>query len=75
MSSWQNTHPCPVRRCGTTVSFRMLMCPGHWKLVPRELRDPIYDALLRGDGQGSPAHMAAIDAAIRHVNDGLAEAR
>jgi hypothetical protein len=44
----------------------MLACRPHWYSVPKPLRDAVWAAWE--DGAGSPAHTAAIDAAIRAMN-------
>jgi hypothetical protein len=45
----------------------MLMCPRHWYLVPKPLRKAVWIAWRRGAGAGSPAHRAAMRAAIAAV--------
>jgi hypothetical protein len=44
------------------------MCPLHWRLVTPPLQRAVNAAYAHGDGLGSPALMAAQDAAIRAVN-------
>lgn len=63
---------CPARRCGALLPYGYLLCPGHWKLVPQDLKATIYDAWLRREGSAE-AHAAAISAAIRYVNDVIGE--
>jgi len=46
----------------------MLMCPRHWYLVPKPLRRAVWIAWRRGAGAGSPAHRAAMTAAIAAVS-------
>lgn len=46
----------------------MLMCRPHWFMVPKPLRDAVYDAYAGGLGAGSPAHRDAILAAVEAVN-------
>ncbi|MGO9292819.1 MAG: hypothetical protein ACLP52_02870 [Streptosporangiaceae bacterium] len=62
------SHLCPVRGCPQHVSPDRLMCRPHWYAVPRPLRDAVWATWQSGSGAGSPAHMAAINAAIRAVN-------
>jgi hypothetical protein len=60
--------PCPVRACTWPVPPGRLMCPGHWRMVPGPVRKAVWAAWQGGAGAGSPAHLAAIRAAIRSVN-------
>jgi hypothetical protein len=46
----------------------MLMCRPHWFMVPKALRDAVWDAWAGGLGAGSPAHREAILAAVGAVN-------
>jgi len=52
----------------------MLMCRGHWFMVPKLLRDAVWDAYY-SPGRGSTEHTEAIRAAISTVNDKLRAAR
>ena len=52
----------------------MLMCRPHWYMVPKPLRDAVYDAYRGGLGTGSPAHRAAVLDAIGAVNAKLEHA-
>ena len=65
----RGTHPCPATGCGLTVYYTYLMCPGHWRLVPKPLQNAVYAAWLHGEGEGTEEHIRAIDAAIRAVNE------
>src|SRR2546429_3098553 len=62
------THECPAGLCTEQVDPDMLTCPRHWHLVPRPLRRAVWIAWRRGAGAGSPAHRAAMRAAIAAVN-------
>jgi hypothetical protein len=66
-------HKCPAVGCALNVPARKLMCPRHWYMVPRTLRDAVWDA-YRDAGTGSPAHRAACVDAIGAVNAKLAAA-
>jgi hypothetical protein len=46
----------------------MLMCRSHWYMVPKPLRDAVWNAWANGRGAGSPAHRDAITEAIEAVN-------
>ena len=63
-----NTHACPVGTCTERVSDDMLMCPGHWRQVPKAIRRAVHAAWRGGAGEGSLAHHSAITAAVRAVN-------
>jgi hypothetical protein len=62
------THECPAGLCTEQVDPDMLMCPRHWYQVPKPLRRAVWTAWHRGAGAGSPAHRAAMRAAIAAVN-------
>jgi hypothetical protein len=59
-------HECPAPVCTEQIDPDMLMCPRHWYLVPKPLRRAVWIAWRRG--AGSPAHRAAMRAAIAAVN-------
>jgi len=66
------THECPATGCTREVSIDMLMCRSHWYMVPPPLRAAVWNAWQDGAGAGTARHTAAINAAIRSVNDKLA---
>jgi hypothetical protein len=61
-------HLCPVGGCRAKVRRDRLMCAPHWYQVPRPLRDAVWAAWQSGAGAGTPAHTAAITAAIAAVD-------
>jgi hypothetical protein len=61
------THQCPGPECAAEVDYSQLMCPGHWHQVPKPIRRAVWIAWNRGSGAGTPAHTAAIQAAIAAV--------
>jgi hypothetical protein len=65
-------HDCPATRCTREVRQEMLMCSSHWYMVPAALRTAVWNAWQNGAGAGSAQHTAAINAAIRSVNEKLA---
>ena len=67
------SHECPAKGCTQAVSPSMLMCRPHWYMVPRPLRNAVYSAWADGRGAGTPAHRAAILAAIAAVDRKLAQ--
>jgi hypothetical protein len=66
------THECPATGCTREVGIYMLLCRGHWYMVPPPLRAAVWNAWQDGAGAGSTQHTAAIHAAIRSVNEKLA---
>jgi len=62
------THECPAELCTEQVDPDMLLCPRHWYQVPRPLRRAVWIVWHCGTGAGSPAHRAAMRAAIAAVN-------
>jgi hypothetical protein len=62
------THECPARLCTEQVDPDMLMCPHHWRLVPKPLRKAVWIAWRHGAGAGTPAHRAAMRTAIAAVS-------
>jgi hypothetical protein len=67
------SHDCPAKGCTQPVSATMLMCRPHWCMVAKPLRNAIWTAWANGLGAGTPAHRAAILAAIDAVNRKLAQ--
>lgn len=61
------THDCPVRACTGKRKEWQLVCLGHWRRVPKALRDEIWR--LYQNERGSAAHLAAISAALRLLNE------
>lgn len=43
------THECPITACTTRVPHEHLMCPPHWRKVPRDLQHAVYAAYRRDD--------------------------
>lgn len=41
-------HTCHAEGCRKTVSERMHMCKSHWWMVPKPLRDALWDAYVHG---------------------------
>lgn len=65
-----STHECPADGCNRRVAPGMLMCPADWRRVPGPVRRALWRAWDDGAGAGTPAHHAAMAAAIRSVNEG-----
>lgn len=68
MAANSSAHDCPAITCTRRVGRGQLMCRGHWFMVPKMLRDAVWDAWRGGLGAGSPAHRDAILAAVQAVN-------
>lgn len=68
------SHECPATGCTRRVGIHMLMCRPHWYMVPKPLRDDVWDAYAGGMGAGSGEHTDAITAAIDAVNAKLSAA-
>lgn len=62
------SHECPANGCDRTVDAGKLMCAEDWRRVPKPLQKAVYSAWDKGRGALSPAHRAAMKAAIRAVN-------
>lgn len=62
------THECPAPVCSKQAGPDMLMCPRHWYQVPKPLRRAVWITWNRGAGAGTPAHLAAMRAAIAAVS-------
>lgn len=67
------SHRCPANGCTRTVSPAMLMCRPHWYMVPKPLRDAVWNAWGGGAGAGTAPHQAAILAAVEAVDRTLAQ--
>lgn len=59
------THKCPVAGCDRQVAHHLVMCPLHWRAVPKGLADAVYRTHRRAPG--SALHMAAVRAAVTSV--------
>jgi hypothetical protein len=53
-----STHKCPSG-CGRSVAQHQFSCPGCWYLLPRELRNAIWNSYRRGTAADHGAAMAA----------------
>lgn len=64
------SHKCHAPGCDIEVPPARLMCLFHWRLVPRVLRDAVWQHYRRGqevDKQPSAEYLAAAQAAIDAV--------
>lgn len=58
---------CPVPRCQNRHDRSMLMCRGHWRSLPKPLRDELWRA-YRHEGILSDAYQQAREACIAHAS-------
>src|ERR1700685_3835735 len=55
---------CPVPGCSARIDFSRLMCRGHWRLVPWEMRGSVWATWRSGQAVSSPEHEEAVWAAV-----------
>lgn len=64
-------HPCAAELCAKLIPHRLLMCPRHWGMVPREIQSQLWRAYTRADSDGrarlTKGYLAAVDACIEAV--------
>lgn len=63
-------HRCHARNCATRCRPTYLLCPAHWRLVPRPIQSAVYATYRNGQCGDIPSeawHQAA-DAAIGFVS-------
>lgn len=57
---------CSARECELAVKPGMLMCRRHWFMVPKLLRDTVWETYRNGDGTAwLVASGAAVEAVFR----------
>jgi hypothetical protein len=39
------TKPCAAHGCAERIKRRLLMCPHHWRMVPRDVQDRVINTL------------------------------
>lgn len=59
---------CPIDGCTRQHSRTKLMCKMHWYMVPKQLRDELWDA-YRGKGIFSEEYMEARDKCIHAAEE------
>ena len=65
-----SAHRCQAQGCTKVISSRLLMCPGHWRMVPRALQKAlwVHDRLGQAhEQQPSQEYIQAALAAIKAV--------
>lgn len=63
-----DTHKCPAPPCQRQVPPAMFACKSHWFLLPKQVRDDIWDAHRAGTAS---EHIAAMAAAVRWYEENL----
>ena len=58
---------CPVPGCCARIDSSRLMCRGHWRLVPWELRAAVWATWRSGQAASSPEHQEAVCAAVSAI--------
>lgn len=66
-------HNCPINDCQEVVANDRLMCPGHWRHVPKSIADAVYRE-YRAQPH-STAHYKAMQLAVDAVNNLIAGTR
>lgn len=64
-------HVCHATGCGVQVKPAYLMCPRHWRMVPRSIQKMVWATYSPGQEQGKAsvtrAYLEAMKAAINAV--------
>lgn len=72
----KDVHACTITGCEEAVPRDKLMCPRHWRMVPKPLQTAVYAAwhrLIEGDDRtAARAHVMACSAATRAVEGKIA---
>ena len=45
----RSSRECQIPGCSRSIISGVLMCPGHWHMVPANLRDDVYRTALEYD--------------------------
>lgn len=62
-----HSHPCDI--CTTLIGRSFLMCPRHWRLVPKELQAEVYRTWGRVNRKAAPHDKLQHIAAYRKARD------
>lgn len=65
-------HTCHAFNCDREIAPRFLMCPKHWRMVPRNLQVKVYATYRSGqevDKQASSEYLKAAREAVEAVRD------
>ncbi len=58
---------CSIPRCDVQVDLSRLMCRTHWYMVPKYLRDRVWETWRSGQGAFSGEHRDAVRLAVAAV--------
>lgn len=61
-------HLCHATDCKTAVPPKMLMCRKHWRMVPRELQEDVWDAYEEGQENRKDPTTTYLKAARAAIN-------
>lgn len=62
-----SAHTCHAEACTETVPPRMFMCRRHWFMLPKALRDEIWDEYVPGQESRKDPTPEYIDVAHRAI--------
>ena len=65
-------HMCHAIGCSVEVHSKLLLCPVHWYMVPKELRDSVWREYRRGQGRNkrpSQEYLSVARSAITAVRE------
>lgn len=66
MSMRRDLHRCPVIKCPRSRRKGQILCPIHWRALPKWRQDEIWDSYTR-NGPGTEAHRLVVFAAIEEL--------
>jgi hypothetical protein len=61
-------HTCHAEGCEAVVAPRFLMCPRHWRMVPKALQHAVWEHYRRGQERTKDPSPEYLDAAMAVVN-------
>ncbi len=62
-----SAHRCHAQGCTKVISPRLLMCPGHWRMVPRELQKAVWTHYRPGQAHEQQSTQESIQAALAAI--------
>lgn len=63
------THTCPYPGCQRELPASLLACKLHWRLLPKQLRDPIWSTYNRGLSLDHPERAQALKDVMQFYRD------
>jgi len=64
---WSGVDPCPITECEGKIDPSRLMCRAHWYMVPKILRDRVWETWRSGQGAFCLEHQDAVRVATAAV--------